>query len=115
MAVQRAGMDQEDKAVMFLRSHGYTIVSRNWWCRFGEIDIIARDGDQLVFVEVRARQSDSHGSPEETVSLRKRKRIIAAAQIYLSNKDCDLAVRFDVVTIFGNDFRLHKDAFTGED
>ncbi len=115
MTAQRAGMHQEEAAVVFLRSRGYAIVSRNWWCRFGEIDIIARDGDQLVFVEVRARKTESHGSPEETISRLKKKRIIAAAQIYLAGKDCDLAVRFDVVAISGNDFRLHKNAFTGED
>ncbi|HBR09702.1 TPA: YraN family protein [Candidatus Acetothermia bacterium] len=115
MAAQRAGMHREEEAAMFLRSRGYAIVARNWWCRFGEIDIIARDGDQLVFVEVRARRTESHGSPEETISTRKTKRIIAAARIYLANNDCDLAVRFDAVAISGNDFRLHKNAFTGEE
>ncbi|MCI2425267.1 YraN family protein [Candidatus Acetothermia bacterium] len=115
MIAQRAGVHKEKEAVTFLRSHGYAIIARNWWCRFGEIDIIARDGDQLVFVEVRARSTETHGSPEETITPLKRKHIIAAAKIYLAGKDCDLAVRFDVVAISGNDFRLYKNAFTGDD
>ena len=70
-------------AAGYLRRQGYTILRTNWRCRRGEIDIIARDGATLVFVEVRTRRSTNLGSPEESVTPAKQRRLAELAQTYL--------------------------------
>ena len=77
------GARGETIAVDYLRREGYGIVDTNWRCRRGEIDIIARDGATLVFVEVRARSSARLGSPEESVTPAKQRRLAELAQTYL--------------------------------
>ena len=70
-------------AAGYLRRQGYAILRTNWRCRRGEIDIIARDGATLVFVEVRTRRSANLGSPEESVTPAKQRRLAELAQTYL--------------------------------
>ncbi len=74
----------ETLAAQYLRQHGYEIVTCNWRCPTGEVDIIARDGDTLVFVEVRTRHGVRHGSPEESITPRKQKKLIELAYEYLA-------------------------------
>jgi putative endonuclease len=108
----------EDAAAAFLTRIGMTVVERNWRCSAGEIDIIARDGDSLVFVEVKTRRSDRAGTGEEAVSPTKQRRIVRLAETYLRSANdgtCD-EVRFDVVAIrvIGEDralLRHHRAAF----
>lgn len=91
---------------------GYTVVERNFRCRFGEIDIIARDGDALVFVEVRTRSHSSRGSALETVTPAKQRRIARVAGHYLAVRRPSLSsCRFDVVGITGDHVELVRDAF----
>ena len=93
----------EDCAAKFLEAEGYTIVARNFRIRSAEIDIIARRDNVLVFVEVKARSNIRHGLPSEAVTLRKQKKIIEAAGIFLQDEEfCDCACRFDVVEVFLN-------------
>jgi putative endonuclease len=101
----------EDRACQLLKSEGYEIVARNWRCRSGEVDIVARDGTTLVFVEVKSRRSETFGGPEGAVHAAKQRRIVSAARAFLSATGCDLPVRFDVVTFIGARARLHRDAF----
>jgi putative endonuclease len=76
------------------------ILARNYRCRVGEIDLVARDGPVVVFVEVKERRSDSHGTAVEAVTWRKRQRIVRAARIYATvNGLADAPVRFDVLAI----------------
>ncbi len=77
------GARGEAIAADYLRNEGYTIAGTNWRCRRGEIDIIAEDGVTLVFVEVRARSSARLGSPEESVTPAKQRRLVELAQTYL--------------------------------
>jgi putative endonuclease len=81
-----------------------TIVERNFRTRGGEIDIVARKGDVLVFVEVRSREVPGFGTPEETVTPAKRRRIVAAARQYLSKVPTSSwgEARFDVIAIEGS-------------
>jgi len=84
----------------FLQEKGYRILESNYRCPFGEIDIVAQDGDETVFVEVRTRQSTSYGTPEESLTLAKQQRLLAASQEYLqrysmSGVDC----RIDLVSV----------------
>jgi putative endonuclease len=92
----------EALAALFLRLKGYRIEARNWRCPLGELDIVARHGDTLVFVEVKARHGRSAGSPQEAVDARKRARLVRLAQAYLAGLHGDAPpCRFDVVTVEG--------------
>jgi putative endonuclease len=77
------GAHGEELAARFLQRQGYAILQANWRCRRGEIDLIARDGATLVFVEVRTRRSSRLGSPEESVTPAKQQRLAELAQTYL--------------------------------
>ena len=93
----------EERACRHLEGAGMTIVERNFRARGGEIDIVARKGDVLVFVEVRSREVPDFGTPEESVTPAKRRRIVAAARRYLSNVPPASwrEARFDVIAIEG--------------
>ena len=94
----------EERACRHLDRSGFTIVERNFRTRGGEIDIVARKGDVLVFVEVRSREVPGFGTPEESVTPAKRRRIVAAARRYLSNVPPTSwrEARFDVIAIEGS-------------
>ncbi len=95
------GRDAEQMALSHLENHGLQLVTRNFRCTRGEIDLIMQQGDTLVFVEVRARRNDHYGSGADSVDARKQAKLNAAAAIYLQqhaarpNSPC----RFDVVAI----------------
>ncbi len=94
------GRRGEDIAVEFLCERGYQIVARNWRCREGELDVIARDEDTLVVVEVRTRRGTRFGSPEESITPAKQEHLIAAAQSYLQEAGFEEADwRIDVIAI----------------
>lgn len=95
------GQAWERKAESFLRSRGLKTVKRNFNCRGGEIDLVMRDGECLVFVEVRFRASARHGGGAETVGAIKKSRLIRAASFFLvlEPKRADAPCRFDVVSI----------------
>jgi putative endonuclease len=78
-------------------------IARNHRCRQGEIDLVMRDGDTLVFVEVRYRRGERFGTPAETVDRHKQRRLVAAAGHYLQGHPSPLPCRFDVVAIGGGD------------
>ncbi|MBQ7197061.1 MAG: YraN family protein, partial [Synergistaceae bacterium] len=91
----------EDCAAKFLEAQGYTIVARNFRIRSAEIDIIARLDDVIVFVEVKARSDIRHGLPSEAVNLRKQKKIIEAAGVFLQDENfSECACRFDIVEVY---------------
>lgn len=90
----------ERKACEYLVSKGYLILERNFCIRGGEIDIIARDGDTLVFVEVKARRSENSGAPLDAVTQEKRKRIGKAAMFYMNKNSAEAEnIRFDAIGI----------------
>lgn len=108
---RRLGADAESRAASFLAGLGYEILERNFSCRMGELDIIARDGDTVVFVEVRSRSSLSYGLAQETVVAAKRRKLVKTAQLYAQARALDCPMRFDVVA-FGPDGLEHfPDAF----
>jgi putative endonuclease len=94
----------EERACRHLDRSGFTIVERNFRTRGGEIDIVARKGDVLVFVEVRSREDAGFGTPEASVTPAKRRRIVAAARRYLSKVPPSSwrEARFDVIAIEGS-------------
>lgn len=90
----------EDAACRWLRRHGYRILERNFSCRFGEIDIIARKGKYLAFVEVKMRKNADHGAAMEFVTPAKQNRLIQTAEYWLMKTPTDLQPRFDVVEVY---------------
>lgn len=97
------GVFGEDAAVRFLRKKGYWIVERNFSCRFGEIDIIARKAEFVVFVEVKLRKNSDFAAAREFVTAAKQRRIISTASLWMSMKRCELQPRFDVIEIYAPD------------
>jgi putative endonuclease len=102
---QRRGAHAEDQACHFLQRHGLRLVTRNYRSRRGEIDLIMRDADNLVFVEVRYRRQSRYGSGLESVDWRKQQRILACAAYYLHchPQAGQLPARFDVVALTPGD------------
>lgn len=110
------GKTGEKIAVTFLKKNGYRIIAVNYRCPIGEIDIVARDKNELVFVEVKTRKSAALGYPEQAVGIRKQKKISQLALWYLEENKLNSAhARFDIVAILmlpaGNEIRLIKNAF----
>ncbi|MCI3951356.1 MAG: hypothetical protein K0R53_853 [Burkholderiales bacterium] len=99
--MNRKGEPGEALAASFLRAQGLVISERNYRCRFGEIDLIARDGTTLVFVEVRQRRTEGFGGVAESITAAKRARLVAAARHYLARHRSVPPCRFDAVLIRG--------------
>ena len=93
------GKKGEKQAVYFLKSKGFVILETNWRHEKEEVDIVAKDGNELVIVEVKTRSTDYFGDPEEAVTPSKARRLIHAAEAYVELSDLDMDVRFDVVSI----------------
>lgn len=113
MNKRRIGAVYERQAAEYLKSKGYQILENNYRCRIGEIDLIARDGRYLVFVEVKYRSDGFCGNALEAVTVRKQHTIRRVAQFYLLSHHLseDIPCRFDVVGITGTEITLVKDAF----
>ena len=94
------GVFGEDAADRWLRRHGYRVLERNFSCRFGEIDIIARKGKYLIFAEVKMRKNADHGAAREFVTPAKQKRIFQTAEYWLMKNPTDLQPRFDVLEVY---------------
>lgn len=107
------GTEAEDVAIRHICAHGLTLITRNFRSRMGEIDLVMREGDTLVFVEVRQRSSDRFGGAAQSITPHKQRRIIATAQVYLANLNAPPPCRFDVVLLSGNDhLEWIRDAFS---
>lgn len=112
----------EDYTARWLEKNGYRIVERNWHSRWGEIDLIAENGEVLAFVEVKTRKAGNIGSPEEAVSAVKQQRILKTAEYYLLLHPTVLQPRFDAAALVVSaedepqlaHFRYYESAFTGE-
>ena len=116
-ARQALGRKGEEVAVDFLKKQGYRIIKRNYRCRAGEIDIIAKQGSSLAFIEVKTRRSTRFGLPEEAVSYEKKRHLTRVALGYFTHyRIKETKCRFDVVSVVVNEngvkeIRLIKNAF----
>ncbi len=99
MDARQLGIYGELVAARYLRRHGYTILETNFHSRYGEIDIIARHKDTLVFAEVKTRDFTAISRPMEAVSYIKQQKIKSTALLYLSTLDREINVRFDVIEV----------------
>ncbi len=107
------GAEYEQKAAQYLESCGYKITVRNFRCRMGEIDLIAEDGEYLVFIEVKYRADAQMGEPQEAVNLRKQRRISRAAAYYCmkNGRPPEQPCRFDVAAYMQGNWTIIKNAF----
>jgi len=99
-STRERGRLAEDLAAAWLERHGLEVLARNHATRRGEVDLVCRDGEVLCFVEVRSRGTGTGGTPEESVTRRKARRVVAAATDWaLRHGGLDRAIRFDVVAV----------------
>ncbi len=109
----------EDLSTRYLEHNNYQILTRNYHSIYGEIDIICKKNNQVIFVEVKARKSLKFGEPLAAITEKKKQKIIKTAYHYISNKQIDTPLRFDVITIKylskENEYQFKhiKDAFLG--
>jgi putative endonuclease len=110
--MNRSGARAEELCARVLEGAGLRLLARNWRCRHGEIDLIADEGGTLVFAEVRMRSAAAFGGAAESVTARKRERLLAAARLYLSGRR-EAPTRFDVFLVDGAAGRVEwiRDAF----
>ena len=91
----------EDVACQYLQENNYEIIERNFECRQGEIDIIAKDKDEIVFIEVKTRTNSSYGNPIDSITYYKQKHIIKSVEYYLYKEKLEKAfVRIDVIEVY---------------
>ena len=110
---RETGNREEERACTYLMAKGYEILERNFYSRFGEVDIIAKQGDTLVFVEVKYRSNTRIAAPEDAVGFKKRRRIIRTVDYYRLKHRIpeDVPCRFDVLSITGEGVKHHENAF----
>ena len=102
--MKNMGLWGENKAVEFLKAKNYTILTRNYHSRFGEIDIIARKQNTIIFVEVKTRKNTAFGFPAEFVDYKKQQKIMKTAQLYRNdNFNAEFDYRFDIIEVFHYD------------
>lgn len=106
------GAEYEKRAGDYLKTLGYEILEYNFRCKMGEVDIVARDGEYLVFCEVKYRTDERKGHPAEAVGFGKQKVLSKCALAYLMMHGmADVACRFDVISIEGDKLTLYQNAF----
>ena len=106
---QKTGSQAESLARAYLERHGLRLITQNWLCRHGELDLVMLDGDTVVFVEVRYRKHAAWGGALESVDGRKRQRLVLAAELFLQRESRwgRQPCRFDVVAIGPGDTGLN--------
>lgn len=106
------GFAKEKEAVKFLKKLKYKILETNYTTDFGEIDIIAKHREDIVFIEVKYRENLSGGSPQEAVNKSKQAKIIKSALLYIKKGNIKDNFRFDIIAITGNEFEIIESAFS---
>lgn len=109
------GAEAEELAARHLQAQGLELLARNWRCRYGEIDLILREGATLVFVEVRSRRRGDYGGAAESISAAKRARLKRSAAAYLAQCRHRGACRFDAVLMDADRLTWLRGAFDGSD
>ena len=99
MNIGKIGTESEKRVAQFLRRRGFSVIKRNYQCRYGEIDIIAENNEYILFVEVKARKENALISGADAVNGKKRQRIVLSAQDYITKTLCEKQPRFDVAEV----------------
>lgn len=115
MNKRKLGFEKEELACSYLKEHGYSIIETNFYTRYGEIDIIGRKDEYLVFIEVKYRKDLSYGFPQEAVTSRKMQAMRKSALYYLYKEKLneDTPCRFDVVSILDDQILIIENCMEG--
>ncbi|UMB52872.1 YraN family protein [Lutibacter sp. A64] len=109
------GKKGEELAAEYLLKNGYQILEKNWFYKKAEVDIIALKGETLAVIEVKTRSSDYFGNPQDFVNQKKIRLLVEAINQYITTKDLDVEVRFDIIAILKNQYTFKiehlEDAF----
>ena len=107
------GTQKEELAIKFLEEQGAVLLAKNVYFHGGELDIIAKDGEYICFIEVKYRKNRAYGFPEEAVTAAKQKKIIQGAKVFLyqNHYPTETPCRFDVISIYQEEITWIKDAF----
>ncbi len=108
---KKLGREGEKQAVKYLKKNGYKILEKNYRTRFGEVDVIARKGEVVAFIEVKTRLTDIFGSPSQAVTRERQFKYVQAAKFYFAGREIDCVVRFDVIEIFRGNLNHIESAF----
>lgn len=109
---REVGTSGEDLAAAWYEANGYEVIDRNWRCRHGELDLVLRNGRQVVFCEVKARTGVGFGLPGEAITRDKKQRIRFLAARWLEDaKPRPAEIRFDVAAVLGDDVEVLEGAF----
>ena len=108
---KKLGREGEKQAVKYLKKNGYKILEKNYRTRFGEVDVIARKGEVVAFIEVKTRLTDIFGSPSQAVTRERQFKYIQAAKFYFAGCETYCVVRFDVIEIFRGNLNHIESAF----
>ena len=101
------GREGEARAADYLRKQKYEVIGANYRCRFGELDLIAKKRELVVFVEVKLRKNDRFGAAADAVTLSKQDKLRKAAASWLASHDCDAPTRFDIIEIYTETGRIN--------
>ncbi|MCD8309149.1 MAG: YraN family protein [Clostridia bacterium] len=110
---KKLGKKGEKLAAKYLKKNGYKIVARNYKNPFGEIDIIAKKEDTVVFCEVKTRLSDIFGVPSEAVDRNKCRRYVQGAKFFFAERNVNYTIRFDIIEVFNGEINHIISAFEG--
>ena len=110
---RRLGTEKEELAKNYITEQQAKVLAKNFYFRGGEIDLIAKDGEYVCFIEVKYRKSNKFGAPEEAVTLSKQRKILQGARVFLyqNRYPSDTPCRFDVISVYGDQITWMKDAF----
>ena len=110
---RKLGLEKEELAAAYLLEQNVQILDKNFYFHGGELDLIAKDGEYLCFIEVKYRKSDTYGYPEEAVTVAKQRKMIHGAKLYLYQRQypADTPCRFDVISIYKEEIHWIQDAF----
>ena len=101
------GREGEVRAADYLRKQKYEVIGANYRCRFGELDLIAKKRELVIFVEVKLRKNDRFGAAADAVTASKQDKLRKAAASWLASHDCDAPTRFDVIEIYTDTGRIN--------
>lgn len=102
----------EEAASQYLTNKGYEIIARNYYSRYGEIDIIAKHLSMIIFIEVKLRKNSNYGAGYESVTISKQDKLIKTAEIYIAENELEGTARFDVISIDAGVIKHIENAFT---
>lgn len=111
----KKGKYGEEIAEKILTKEGFCIVEKNFYCKYGEIDIIAKKENLLIFVEVKYRENMNYGYAQESVNKKKQIKLYKSAFFYINKKNLDCDYRFDIVAVTKNNFEWIKNGFWGDE